>query len=98
MPSVLMRLPKIACAPMNSCRDRNLHLKKSEESVRQTSFAHRIVCMFQHYCCQESRHPFLDGIRETVDEGTYTNDSSVPLANSSIVNWRFTMRELNLSR
>lgn len=98
MPSVLVRLPEIACAPMNSCRDRNLQRNESGETIRQTSCAHRIMCMLQHYCRQEPWHPFLDGIRETVDESTYANDSSVPLADSGIVYRRFTTRELDLSR
>jgi hypothetical protein len=60
--------------------------------------AHRIICMFQHYCRQEPWHPFLDGVRETVNKGAYANDSSVPLTDSSTVNWRDAIRELNLSR
>lgn len=81
MPSILMCFPKIARAPVDSCRNWN-----------------RIMCVFQHHCRQEPWHPFLDGVRETVNEGAYANDSGVPLTNSSVVNWRYAIRELNLSR
>lgn len=73
----------------------------AEDQNMQSSkwgFAHRIMCVFQHHCRQEPWHPFLDGVRETVNESTYANDSGVPLTDSSIVNWRYAIRELNLSR
>jgi len=55
------------------------------------------MCMFQHDCRQEPWHPFLDGVRETVDEGTYTDDSSMTLADRGIIERRFAMRKLDLS-
>ena len=88
-----MRPLEVTCTLPDGSRNRNLTgFRKEKQPITNVPQAHRIICVFRQDIRQQLRHELLHGVRVTVDQGAYTEDSGVPLSNSQIVFHRLAIR------
>lgn len=59
--------------------------------LREGGKTNRVISMLREYICEQLGHPTLDSVWVTINQGTDTENSSVTLTNSGIIDWRLSV-------